>query len=242
MLKSNLSRFAPFATGAALLASSSLATADLTGNLGVTNNYVWRGFTQTNDAPAVSGGLDYSHSSGIYVGTWISNVDFAEPGDGDANSPETLSEYEQDFYAGYAGSAGDFSYDVGYIYWAYPLTRDADFGEVYASVGYSYLTVQANYTTNSQVDDVGTNAFVEGDLYYKATLDVPVYEDLGLSATVGHYEYDLADSYNHYNLYVHKGDFSFGLEQNDADGEFPTGKQADGPRFVVSWGKTFDLL
>ncbi|MFB6259312.1 MAG: TorF family putative porin, partial [Thiohalorhabdaceae bacterium] len=164
----------------------------------------------------------------------------------ETNDVASLSEYEQDFYAGYADSIGDFSYDVGYIYWAYPLTRDADFGEIYASVGYSYLTIQANYTTNSQGEDVAGegNVFIEDDLYYKATLDIPVTKDVAIAATVGHYEYadSEADSYNHYNLYINKGDFSFGLEQNDADGEFPTGKQADGPRFVVSWGKTFDLM
>ncbi|MFB6259216.1 MAG: TorF family putative porin, partial [Thiohalorhabdaceae bacterium] len=75
----NASRFAPFVSAAVLLTGTGAAQAGLTGNVGVTNNYIWRGFTQTNDMPAVSGGLDYSHSSGIYVGTWISNVDFSDP-------------------------------------------------------------------------------------------------------------------------------------------------------------------
>jgi hypothetical protein len=99
---------------------------------------------------------------------------------------------------------------------------------------------------NSQVEDTSGSgeAFLEDDLYYKATLDVPVYKDFGVSATVGHYEYadDEADSYNHYNLYLNKGNFSFGIEANDADGDFPPTKDSDDPRFVVSWGDNFDLL
>ena len=48
--------------------------AELTGNIGVTNNYIWRGVTQSDDESAVSGGIDYSDKSGIYAGTWFSNM------------------------------------------------------------------------------------------------------------------------------------------------------------------------
>jgi len=246
MLQTKFARIAPFATGAALMAGSSLANAelpniDVAGNVAVTNNYIWRGITQTNDEPAVQGGLDISHSSGLYAGTWVSNVDFADPATASASSPASLSEIEQDWYAGYAGGIGDFSYDVGYLYFSYPQTSSADFGEVYASVGYSYLTLQANYTTNSQVD---AGRFTEDDLYYKAALDVPIINDISVSATVGQYDFedDAAEDYTHYNLYLNKGNFSFGVEQNDEEGEFPTGKAADDPRVVVSYSKTFDLL
>ena len=47
-------------------------------NIGVVSNYVWRGITQTDDKAAVQGGVDYSHSSGFYAGTWVSNVDFPD--------------------------------------------------------------------------------------------------------------------------------------------------------------------
>ncbi|HKJ71626.1 MAG TPA: TorF family putative porin [Gammaproteobacteria bacterium] len=232
------SRLLPFAASAVLLAGAATAHAGLTGNVGVTNNYIWRGFTQTNDAPAVSGGIDYSHESGFYAGTWLSNVDFADP----TSSPATRSEYEQDWYLGFGGGMDDFSYDVGYALYTYPLSRDANFGEVHATAGYSYVSVNVAYTVNSQVK--GDSPFVEGDLYYSASLDVPIKGDFGVSATYGHYEFDKVSdsSYNHYNLYLNKGDFSFGVEANDSDGQFPAGKKASDPRVVVSWSHSTDLL
>ncbi|MGS0730349.1 TorF family putative porin, partial [Shewanella sp. 0m-11] len=95
----------------AILLTSLLSTtahAAVEANIGATSNYLWRGVTQTDDAVAVQGGIDYSHDSGFYAGTWASNVDF-----GDETS------YEVDFYAGFAGTIGDeFEYDLSYLYYA----------------------------------------------------------------------------------------------------------------------------
>ena len=44
------------------------AESTLTGNIGITTNYVWRGITQTDDRAAVSAGLDYYRESGWYAG------------------------------------------------------------------------------------------------------------------------------------------------------------------------------
>ena len=93
--------------GSASLVAPAKAESSLEGNIGFTNNYVWRGMTQTDDQAAISGGLDFS-AGGFYAGTWASNVDFGD----DTNS-------EQDVYFGYAGDAGDISYDVGYIAYMY---------------------------------------------------------------------------------------------------------------------------
>ena len=40
----------------------------LTGNVGFFSQYIFRGLTQTNREPALQGGFDYSHSSGLYAG------------------------------------------------------------------------------------------------------------------------------------------------------------------------------
>ncbi|MCK7581618.1 MAG: TorF family putative porin [Chromatiales bacterium] len=37
-------------------------------NIGVVSNYVWRGLTQTDGGPAIQGGLDYEHASGLLCG------------------------------------------------------------------------------------------------------------------------------------------------------------------------------
>lgn len=84
----------------------------LTGNLTLTTDYRFRGITQTFEKPAIQGGIDYSHSSGIYLGNWNSNINEG------AGFPD--SNLEMDFYGGYKTSFGDFGLDVGAIYYYYP--------------------------------------------------------------------------------------------------------------------------
>ncbi|HRI19242.1 MAG TPA: TorF family putative porin, partial [Burkholderiaceae bacterium] len=48
-----------------------------TANLGLFSDYRFRGISQTDKKPALQGGFDLGHSSGLYVGNWNSNVDSA---------------------------------------------------------------------------------------------------------------------------------------------------------------------
>lgn len=203
------------------------AQAEVTGNIGVSNNYLWRGVTQTEDQAAISGGLDYSHASGFYAGTWASNINW-----GDETSDDTG--YELDLYAGFGGEVGALGYDLGVIHYAYPLHEDADFTEAYLSGSYSVFSAGLAYTFNSDLAEDECSVFCEGDLYYHAGLDFEVAEDTGLSFLVGSYEFDNSDEddYTHYAVSLSKGDFAVGLEQNDIDGD-------DDVRFLVSWGKAF---
>ena len=106
--------------------------AGVSSNFSFSSNYFWRGMSQTMDAPAYSGGFDYSSEGGFYAGTWGSNVAFGGAG------------LELDTYLGYAGETdGGLGWDVGYINYAYPEVTDADFSEIYvalsyAGVGFSY--------------------------------------------------------------------------------------------------------
>ena len=103
------------------VAQESSSDWDFSANVALTNNYIYRGFTQTDGDFAIQGGFDVSHSSGFYVGTWASNIDFNDQtieDDGDTVS----SSIEIDVYGGFAGEFSNsmFSYDVGVIYYAYP--------------------------------------------------------------------------------------------------------------------------
>lgn len=82
------------------------------GNVGLFSEYRFRGITQTFAKPALQGGIDYSHSSGLYLGNWNSNVSSG------AGFPS--GNLEMDFYGGYKKSWGDLGLDVGYIYYYYP--------------------------------------------------------------------------------------------------------------------------
>ena len=49
----------------ALLFVSGIAQAQVTGNVGVTSDYRFRGISQTQNSQALQGGIDYSHTSGV---------------------------------------------------------------------------------------------------------------------------------------------------------------------------------
>jgi len=56
------------------LLSAGLVQAQVTTNLGATSDYRFRGISQTQNAPAIQGGIDYAHKSGVYIGNWNSSV------------------------------------------------------------------------------------------------------------------------------------------------------------------------
>src|SRR3546814_14135144 len=95
--------------GAAAFSGSALAAA--TGNVGGFSEYMFRGVEQSNGA-AVQGGLDYAHSSGLYVGTWISNTDFA--------GYQSQVTYETDVYGRYTFNSAPVAFDVGAVFYYSP--------------------------------------------------------------------------------------------------------------------------
>ena len=84
----------------------------ITGNLSIISDYRFRGITQTFEKPALQGGIDYSHSSGFYLGNWNSNISSG------AGFP--AGNLEMDFYGGYKTSFGDVGVDFVAIYFYYP--------------------------------------------------------------------------------------------------------------------------
>lgn len=135
---------------------SAYAQAELSANVAVTSNYLWRGMTQTDDSPAIQAGLDYADASGFYAGTWVSNVDFG--GDED---------FELDLYGGYTGTAGDWGYDVGYIYFAYP-GAESDFSEIYASFSKGDLSLGVAVLATAESADFGDSIYLSADYGFDA--------------------------------------------------------------------------
>ncbi len=225
------------ACGAALLGMSAVAQAEWSANIGVTSNYVWRGWTQTDDEAAVQGGVDYSHESGFYAGTWASNVNFPSTTTLTTGFPPTTTTIvnddtgaEVDFYGGFAGEYDAIGYDVGIVYYAYPQYDDSDFTEIYGSASYKMFEAGIAYTIAADIDNL------EGDVYYYASAGLELPEGFGLGVTIGHADDGGALDYTHYQLDVTKGagdfgDFTLSVSDNDeADSD---------PKVFVSWGKSF---
>ena len=100
-------------------------------NLGITNDYVFRGISQTQGDPAISGGVDAGYGI-FYAGVWASNVDFGVP------DPDL----EVDFYAGVKPTVGDTSFDFGVLYYGYRKDKNG------APGANSYTEVKAAVSRN----------------------------------------------------------------------------------------------
>ena len=46
----------------------------ITANVTLVNDYRYRGISQSNFKPAIQGGFDYAHESGLYIGNWNSSI------------------------------------------------------------------------------------------------------------------------------------------------------------------------
>src|SRR6185503_18798589 len=88
------------------------APSPVTGNITLASEYRFRGIDQTAGKPAIQGGFDYSHASGVYLGNWNSNINQG------AGFPG--GNIEMDFYGGWKKAFGDFGLDIGAIYYYYP--------------------------------------------------------------------------------------------------------------------------
>lgn len=132
------------ALGVALVAAMPLAaSAQLTGNLGLTTNYKFRG--QDQDAsrskavkPAVQGGFDYAFGeSGWYVGNWNSSVDWLS-----GNS------IEMDLYGGYKFKGAGLDWDLGALTYVYPGNSTGNTTELYAAATWGPVTAKYSHTVS----------------------------------------------------------------------------------------------
>jgi uncharacterized protein (TIGR02001 family) len=156
-------------------------------NVSLTNNYLYRGISQSGGNPAIQGGFDYAGASGLYVGTWGSSISWL----GDAGTAR--SGLELDTYGGYKGTAGAVSYDVGFLRYNYPGSYNtsaapkADTNEAYGAVTYSIVTAKLSYSL--------------GDLFGFSSSSGSTYADLSASYPVGDTGYTLGAHYGKQNVH-----------------------------------------
>lgn len=148
------------------------AANELTGNVALTSDYVFRGISQTNEDPAIQGGFDFSAGK-FYAGVWGSNVDFG-----------TAAHIELDGYLGvlFEYDSG-FSWDLGAIGYFYPSESESDYVEVYFGAGYKFFSAKYWYT-----DDFA-GAGGAGD-YIEANLEFDLGHGFSLGAHGGQSSFD----------------------------------------------------
>ena len=112
-------------------------------SVALSTDYMWRGSSQTDNEPAISGSFDVNHASGFYAGAWASNVDL-----GNADGRGNNAHIEIDGYFGYANEIGDtgIGYDVGAMRYFFPGTESIDWNEYYAALSYSHFGIKVSHT------------------------------------------------------------------------------------------------
>ena len=195
---------APDAPAAAPTAAPATPEHSFTFNAALTSDYRYRGISQSRLKPAISAGADYSHASGLYVGTWLTSIQWIKDAGGDAP-------LEWDLYGGYKGTAGPLGYDVGLLHYHYPRHRlgvSPNTTEVYGALTWNVLTLKYSHAL--------TNLFGFADSRHSGYLDLSATFDLGDGwSVVPHVgrqwvRHNSASSYTDYAVTVNK-DFGNGL-------------------------------
>ena len=145
-------------------------------NAAAGSDYVFRGVSQTQKDPAISGGVDVTAGS-FYAGAWASNVDF---GDGDTDA-------EIDVYGGFRPEVSGFNLDLGVIGYLYTSQPDG--------ADYDYLEFKAAATRAVGPATLGAAVYYSPD-FFGATEDEATYVEANaaispadkwtISGAVGH--------------------------------------------------------
>jgi uncharacterized protein (TIGR02001 family) len=116
----------------------------ISANVTITNDYRYRGITQSNYMPAIQGGFDYAHESGLYIGNWNSTVSWI----GDLNQGSGVTApLEMDFYGGFKKEliAPGFASDIGVLQYYYPtkgfsstFMQNPNSTELYAAQNFTF--------------------------------------------------------------------------------------------------------
>lgn len=182
----------------------------------VTSDYVFRGFSQTDEGPALQLGAELA-SGGFYGGVWGSNVDF---GDG--------TDIETNIYAGYRTSAGGFDLDfgvTGFVYVGDPSGSGYDFVEFKASASREIGPATLGALVAWSPDFYGLD---EKAAYYEANLGYGFAGAWSLSGAVGRQTLDVGADYTTWNVGLGY-DFSSGvgvdLRYHDTDVNGPLSDQ-----------------
>ena len=204
-----------------ILTLSTMSTAliadevSVSANVSATNNYVWRGMTQSANKTAIQGGMDIGYS-GLYLGSWVSNIDFGS---------EATTEI--DGYVGYSGEVVGVEYDLGYIKFTYLNEGNINFEETYLGLSkdFGVASIGATYSMgiDDAPDDIAIDSSVKLPQDYSLDLGWGDYDTVGTRYSVG-----VSKSFE-------KIDFSIGYHEFTHD----TTDSSDEKNIVISVGTEF---
>jgi len=160
------------------------AQAQLTGNLGLTSDYRFRGVSQTQNAPAVQGGIDYAHKSGFYVGNWNSSVSSQVYTNGAGVESDLYAGYKKEIFKGISIDIGSYNYFYPRATTSAATGSNFDTYEGFVGLGYKDI-ISAKYSQTLGNGYFGT-ANARGTSYTQIDGKLPVPKVKNL-AVVAHY-------------------------------------------------------
>jgi uncharacterized protein (TIGR02001 family) len=196
-----------------LVTAAGAAHAEVSSTWTLTNDYDFRGFSQSAKDPAIQASLDFATDSGWYIGGWASNVDFGDEADVD---------YEVDLYTGFAGGAEDgLGWDVGLVYYSYHSNSDPNYIEAYAGLTYDWFDGKLWYSPDYGGD---TTPGDTAGFYVEANATIPMPSNFSIMLHAGLSTGDYWDDINEDDVIDYSvgvgytaGNFDLGLKYVDTE-------------------------
>ncbi len=156
------------------------ALADVSANLNFTDDYIYRGISNSDRGPALQAGLDYYNDAGLYAGVWASTMDFQYP-DGEPS-------YELDWYGGITGAWAQTDWELGFLRFTYPNGASKyklDAHEFHFGLGhhFSQFSLDGKYHYSPDYSGAGHSHYVE------VTMTIPLAYQVNLALHAGHQTY-----------------------------------------------------
>ena len=207
-------------------------------NVGLYSQYIFRGLTQTNNAPALQGGVDLTHSSGLYLGAWASNISWLRDPYLSTSHAETFyksgGHMELDIYGGYRYTfESGLGIDVGALRYQYPgaLRRGnssldwagANTTEVYGALSYGWLQAKISTVVSKDAWGWGKTKYpgtedARGTYYAELNATIPVSDLLGakdgLASGISGIAHIARQEFSNSNSYASYTDYKLGLQKS----------------------------
>ncbi len=194
------------------------------------SEYEYRGISQTSEKPAGQLNIDFTHKSGFYLGTFLSNISWLKD-TAEVNGFSTSANVEWDIYGGYRWEfVKDWTLDMGYLRYEYPNSSEfnpkPNTDEVYVGLATGPWSAKYSYSINNTfgVPDSKGSDYFEIDLNQPIT---PISDKLTFNGVLGH------------QTYAHNGALSYTVWKAGATWDFGSGWNAGG--YVKGTNANHDL-
>jgi uncharacterized protein (TIGR02001 family) len=178
-----------------------------------TTDYIFRGYTNTGNGPAVQPEFDLTYGM-FYAGIWGSNIKPAAGTNVVTGAPENIGDIEIDYYAGitpkWSWNSSSVTFNIGALYYTYPNycegkcgLLDPDYFELKTAAtwtGGNWSLGVANYWSDEYFGFAGNSDALEGSVGYAFSGKLFNFFSPTISGLVGYQWFEeVAEDYAYWN-------------------------------------------